>query len=799
MSSNRNKKPKDLGGLHPQELKQEHREFLARSLDRNDVDLSALIRLNRSLHKSREQILESCGELVLLDLGVGRLTLVNDELHVSKGKEEAYTLTPAQMKLCVDFLWRMKLRRKLANRLIRRLNRVAQAMDGADVTPPAPPRYGDLRLHMDPAAVQAQSQRWAREALAKMRILEAKEGKTPLATLSLDTTQEQTGTASPTVPVTDQTRPEQSISSAQETPKEEPIKPELPASNPVNPETSQVTSTENAPITMDDEYAILREYDEAYDKVWDKQTKTWQYLLAEQRVPPDYLSIKAGAAIGAQTRLLSEQEREQEHKRWQAALLARIPHQPTFEELGLKNRVFCLEERRKRCLDEAAEEDDDDANTETKKSRASDEKTLQAKKEHHQEDEKMEDSSDEEMEEKDVQDDEIGDDDKEDTALESATAKTTNSEPQKERKPQDSEEDNGEDKPLEEPKRIRPMSLVAVPSFRDQDLNRIRMVHGELLSSSILESARRLMAEATNEYNAAFRMSNQLFEHRNRLQQNLAYFLAKSRTELAKVNSDHALQVAIAKQRWLKQKHEHDQKRAQQFLPSCWGRPPFGTTSTQNYQRLGGVAAIVGTCVADIVDGSIIMLEGNVPNNKFEEFVPPAAPHTNQQTGESLASQHRRMESEMKRQLHDCNVKFQASEEERQRAWTKMMKTKTEIEPSSAAAAARRARPDVPSFHIPLPPLRNSTQQVVPRELVTRTAVASYTPPVSNGLTNANSSDSKYSAARVRERISADGTVAPVTEPKKTKEGLYVRPAGRTRKGMQWDAVRGIWVCCNRV
>lgn len=338
------------------------------------------------------------------------------------------------------------------------------------------------------------------------------------------------------------------------------------------------------------------------------------------------------------------------------------------------------------------------------------------------------------------------------------------------------------------------------------------------MSSSIMESARRLMAEATNEYNAgtydqvnqqlqsyylltltplfvtAFRMSNQLFEHRNRLQQNLAYFLAKSRTELAKVNSDHALQVAIAKQRWLKQKLEHDQKRAQQFLPSCWGRPPFGTTSTQNYQRLGGVAGVVGTCVADIIDGAIIMLEGNLPNNKFEDFVPPAAPHTNQQTGESLASQHRRMESEMKRQLHECNVKFQASEEERQRAWTKMMKTKTEIEPSSAAMAARRGRTDVPNFHIPLPPLRNSTQQVVPRELVTRTAVASYTPPVSNGLTNANSSDSKYSAARVRERISADGTVAPVTEPKKTKEGLYVRPAGRTRKGMQWDAVRGIWV-----
>ena len=55
-------------------------------------------------------------------------------------------------------------------------------------------------------------------------------------------------------------------------------------------------------------------------------------------------------------------------------------------------------------------------------------------------------------------------------------------------------------------------------------------------------------------------------------------------------------------------------------------------------------------------------------------------------------------------------------------------------------------------------------------------------------------SASKYSAARVRERFAHDGTVAPVTTPKKTQEGLYQRPAGRTRKGMEWDAVRGVWV-----
>lgn len=55
-------------------------------------------------------------------------------------------------------------------------------------------------------------------------------------------------------------------------------------------------------------------------------------------------------------------------------------------------------------------------------------------------------------------------------------------------------------------------------------------------------------------------------------------------------------------------------------------------------------------------------------------------------------------------------------------------------------------------------------------------------------------SDSKYSAARVRERIGSDGTVAPAMAPTRTREGLYVRPADRTQKGMEWDAVKGVWV-----
>lgn len=72
--------------------------------------------------------------------------------------------------------------------------------------------------------------------------------------------------------------------------------------------------------------------------------------------------------------------------------------------------------------------------------------------------------------------------------------------------------------------------------------------------------------------------------------------------------------------------------------------------------------------------------------------------------------------------------------------------------------------------------------------------LSSIAAPAAAAAAAAAGSDSKYSAARVRERIANDGTVAPVTIPKKTKDGLFQRPAGRRRKGMEWDAVRGIWV-----
>ena len=51
----------------------------------------------------------------------------------------------------------------------------------------------------------------------------------------------------------------------------------------------------------------------------------------------------------------------------------------------------------------------------------------------------------------------------------------------------------------------------------------------------------------------------------------------------------------------------------------------------------------------------------------------------------------------------------------------------------------------------------------------------------------------RYSSANVEARKNSDGTVYPVQQPKLMPNGEFARPAGRQRRGMDWDARRGCW------
>ena len=283
------------------------------------------------------------------------------------------------------------------------------------------------------------------------------------------------------------------------------------------------------------------------------------------------------------------------------------------------------------------------------------------------------------------------------------------------------------------------------------------------------------------------------------VQHNLTYAIAKGRQELTKAHSDYTIAYTAAKQRWLKEKFEYDMKKSHSVLPTKWGSQPLGTELIKNYRHMNRSniqRVTVGQTLADIVDGGILAAQGKAPIQRFKDFVPPPAPGMNAQTGENMAQRQHRVEMEYRKQYTTIDAKFQKNEADGARAWRKVMKAQAEINAVSGYTG-RGVRIHMGNYNqIPVPPIRGSTRQNVSNHAYTHPTSAKPASYASSAPSkNMTFIDmTKYSAAKVKQRKSADGTVAPVSKPKKTKDGLYLRPAGRTRKGMQWDSVNGVWV-----
>ena len=476
---------------HPAETYREHRKFLIRSLERNDVDMNALIELNKSIHKAKEKVLQSCGELTLLDLGSGRLQLINDELHEKEtettGSETTgnQPLTSTQKEICIDFLLRMKLRVKLSTRLIRRLTRLAHAMDGKDVTPPVLPRYGDLRLHIDPKSIESRRTEWKEREDAKNRIEKAiaidllNSGSTG-GGIKSEEKESETGT---------EERKSNCESNDTEMGTEDDVK-EFPdktksIESPIkdNVDCSSSTGEDNAADgdkqdqsksrksyytlpALKDDFKLLQEYENIYDKEWDDSTKTLNYVLAKEKGDvPDYEELTNGGGIGATAMFTSLDDLEAEHKRWSTTVLRKIQQQPTFDELGLENRVFNLKDRRKRCLKDIAEEGEAELNT-----NGGSPKKKKLENQNHKNNDDSESDEDEKMEKEDVN--------------------------------------------IEDLKPKRSVSFLPIPSFHDQDFARIRLIHRDLLNSSQAELTRKRYNDATNEYNKGKSSICKMFSNR---------------------------------------------------------------------------------------------------------------------------------------------------------------------------------------------------------------------------------------------------------------------------------------------
>jgi hypothetical protein len=498
---------KRLAPSHPIEQSEEHRAFLIRSLERNDKEIAALVHLTRSLRSVKQDIVQHCGHVILLDLGSGKIRLApngdglvvlddddydlaNETTRSSKLPSPLLLLDERARELCVDFLLRLKLRRKLLSRLFRRVNRVAHAMDGMDVQPPAPPRYGDLRIHIEPSEVEAYHERWKRQEAAR-RMME-------------------------------QLGDNESLQAASEEIKGNTLKGPDENGDTEMKELGNVGHSETPTLEQDSskkrdiDYGALMSFNDGYEKMINPETGEFKYTILDDPYEEDYLKIKSGSGIGAVQRGMTAKEKETEFNRWQTAILNRIPEQPTYADLGLEHRVFLQEERRKRALEadkmshskKRTFADDDDERPEKGRGGKSlrklqEEKDAKEGKGKHANDntdpEKLEDvevaDNDGEIDtEKPTEMEIIGDvapDDVQD-ADDSQVGQAD-----EEKKQVDEVADNTE----AAVKRTNPISLCPVPSFYDQDLKRIRLIHADLITTSMQSHSRQKLEDVVREYN----------------------------------------------------------------------------------------------------------------------------------------------------------------------------------------------------------------------------------------------------------------------------------------------------------
>lgn len=848
----------------PSDLDPAHRKLLASSLDRNDTELAAVDKLNGQLRELRSLLVERYGELSLFPMESTSCPSKTTSLS-DNGKEE-------KERLLLSFRLRLKLRRKLLNRLTRRLNRIAHFMDGdvSSLLPPPNPKYGDIPYEFESEKFSEYKQASAKRELA-YEMLQEKRRR-----LNDNLAEKYMLDAQETISLVDESLGYEKTLDGSE-------------------------QKLDAVPTLE-----LIEFDVGYDSI----NKDDQKKLNHEA--PEYSALKFGAGVGATHKSMSSKEKEVEFARWSQDILARIPEQPTFEQLGMGDKdVFFLEERKKILLEQLK-----------KQQRSTD----------------NESSSEESYEEKHSED-----------------LKSTN-----EGVPSIPPADEPDETQSEQiPKNSVYLSLQPVPSFAQQDLRRIRSIHADYVSSTIFKQYKAKVDEAAKEYSETVARSTELQNLKIRLQSDLHKALVYSRSMAQKTRTD----VAVARARWERRRDNWEaaqqaRRRSQSdtnsrleiihmlhlmvdeverrsvIHPEKINAPTNSITSDDVVSEI--VAVTMKDLVNTVVDRNVAPTPGphgeltfgptrvvewnyDLSGESFDDFVAPPIHAADLEYSSSRKQEEQ--ESLLRRQMAAVEARFAASEEDRKRVWRKLQKLRAEFDQqqvhlSTQGSSAQQQQQQVSNTtvnrtRVSAPPSSHQSQTlrhqasssssaVQPHSAVaTRPTMASETstsvPTSSRGAmvpsallpavvpeaasvssasqshpthsiepnTSTSNADGvpealvsahvaavestgslqsddggaqqsskpgdkyggKYSVEKVRERIYPgtllhsffvfvspsiaaisflsvnvsgnrykDGSVLPVQVPKRNKDGLYQRPAGRQRKGMDWDAERGVWI-----
>ena len=650
--------------------------------------------------------------------------------------------------------------------------------------------------------------------------------------------------------------------------------------------------------------------------------------LAASDPPPeerDFSSSKftaaGGGGVGALSRAMNSREREIEYNRWKTDVLAKVPEQPTFAELGLENRIFGLEARRKKASGAAASVCSNDGDD---KMEVDDKAAASAAAE--------DDAMD------------VDDDDKDEGGSKKRSADDAEETEGQEDKDDKSKEEAEEEK-IKRPdifKKKKLISLAAAPSFHSQDQHRIRSIHKDLLLRSRMEKAQKLLDDANAAYNKSYALSTNVHNQKNQrtndlnaqstLIRNLESQVA--RTHNAEVDGPRAVWQNAYKQ-WMGRRMEAGlavppMPVEQNAPPDPPASPAAATDTTPNGSAAAG-SAVSGTpltstkssdlaaseeereaasalgAVVDKVAGGEEEKKGPIYNDPSvlakvptdaDNFPPFIVPPMNASVAASLDKE-REKEAALRKRLTEDAIKLNAAEEERKRSWRQMLKLKADLttltsgggggsrsqrrrpttsrrapapapaastyraqapvaqapaasayagqsavvaqnyarslaayqqaQQVSAASTARApaaaanyyaysgyaqqqqyiptqqtSRPGMPTAPTGTMAMAAANaaavmassaaqqQQQVAAQAVQMAGVAAAAPAAASSTTSATH-QARYSQTAIKNRTYDDGSVAPAVPPKRGDNGLFQRLSGRSRKGMDWDGVHGVW------
>ena len=787
-----------------------------------------------------------------------------------------------------SFLLHLNLRTRLLNRLFRRLNRLGRTMDGeAALTPPQIPKYGDVRFVIDDGAYGAFKEDFAKREEARIRLLvrrkeerlreiagrqsdeekedvemedseemaKEKEGNTddekkqpteeedlellmetevgydkvvtyqdltkakPKPADSADAAEGDAPAAAPTpVDATEGDTPAEAPKSAEgsasaEAPKPtDPVEGSAPAEAPKPQATEAPKSADPADGPVPPE-APKSEEAAAVEKISlipGKIKKTVAFPLATEESPnEEHADMKYGQNIGAVHRTMNSREREMEFNRWKSDVLARIPDQPTFDELGLEGRVFELEERRKRIAGGTGAATEGAESGEVKGMDIA-------------EDKKGKDSMDMDREEA--------------AAGDGSKTRKDNTE-SKEKNGEEDEKDEKEGEKKEKTfKQKKLLSLLATPSFHNQDLRRIRLIHADLFQSSVFEAAKANVDQAALDYDIAYKKSTDLHNKKNQCMMHLNKISTDIRRRKT-MRPEDQIAVQMYRSHFLRARDDWANRRRAANLVV----PPYDDidhASPEGHKRgtlitnekvddpnasdvTKAVALTLGTmvnAVADRAENKWTPMTGVVPVtvSNFPKCFPPfPAP-------DPLVPALQKQEPILRAQVADFSKKLATAEEDRKKAWSRMIKAKEELRivtggsggqrrvagrapAAKPRAPASRGRPAsrAPAGRAPVPypgSAQPGTYGNIPMGYgasTNGTGVGAANPAHHAAAHHAAvqaAMGKKYSKSAIIARTLHDGSIAPTTAPKRGPDGQYLRPTGRGRKGMDWDSRNGRWV-----